>query len=141
MVYVPKHSVRRIMAGLLIVAFVAGCEMSSSQRYQFASITYTRAVTIMAALSLSGEVSVEDMERFNVIREQAGALLSEWEAALGRGEEFTGAQQFDALLMMLLTIQLELENDHDGGVSSTPGGDEARSGYLLSDPSRYRRAA
>ncbi len=96
-----------------------GCEMTSSQRYELASTSYTTAVAIVMSASLAGHVSDAQMRDFNVIREEVSELLVEWGEALERGEEFDDAQQLQLVLNKLLTVQIRLGEPDDGNSGSS----------------------
>ena len=146
MIYPRAISLRNYVVLMILCigtlfAFTPGCEMSSSQRYEAASTTYNSAVATMTAMSLSGEISLEDIEKFDVVRKEAQDLLNEWDAALERGEEFDGMTQFNAILIRLVKIKLELEKIDDGGHTGSRGSPESERGYHILDPPSHSRAA
>ncbi len=120
---------------------LAGCQLSSSQRYQVASNSYDAALMAFTAASLSGEVSLEDMERFQIIRLQADELLNEWETAINNGEEFDGFAEFQIILNRLIMLKLELEEHDAGGNGSSTSSYEVEPGYHGGHAVSHRAAA
>lgn len=126
------------LVGTLVLT---GCQLSSGQRYQVASQSYDAALLAFTAASLSGEISLEDLERFDIIRQQADALLSEWGDALDRGEDFDGYAEFQIILNRLILLKLELEAHNAGGDDGGAGGTQAESEHHGGDAVGYRTAA
>lgn len=129
---------------LLCVCAMAACEMTSSQRYEVTTTAYTTAVTVVMAASLSGNISLEDMETFNVIRVEVADMLVEWGEALERGEEWDGEMLLTQTLNRLLAVQIQLGEPNDGNSGSTGldqgGTDNDPWGYFV-DRNGYLRAA
>ena len=94
-----------------MVFFLTGCSLSSAQRYQLADSAYQATVSSVTVLTLAGEVSSEELSKFDVVREEARTFLDSWSEALARGEDFIAEVEFQTLMDAMLRVYLKLEEE------------------------------
>lgn len=106
-------------AAMLLLALlpVACATLSAEQEYKIASDSYSRVVAVVTAASRAGMISLDDLEDFNEVREQANIELDAMRDALDEGYDIEYIKRrFDALLDRMLMYE---ENIDAGGLDDS----------------------
>lgn len=117
-----------------MVVLLGGCKgLSPTQKYQIAVTSYTTAVDTVTKLSRADLVTLDQLEEFNVGREEASALLDEAGDKLVKGETFNQWDLLNSILERLTIAMLKLErgepDDGDSGSSGDSSGGDGGLGW------------
>jgi hypothetical protein len=101
----------RVSALILIALVAASCktsqwdQLSDSQRWEISVEAYSGAVDTMTTLSMANQVSLETLERFELVRSRAATHLEAWGEAVEAGESYDHVASARLLIdeMILLT--------------------------------------